>query len=199
MNMADVCAREKIAREIEKTSESIRKKHRSLKTGRIEEDMALDWQFKPIIKPLQKIVYNLVRAIKRQSHDNNATSASKRKRKEAKEEEEEGEKVRRSNVPRPRVNPMIDRVQPITSIPRSKIVPTIESWDNVFETTEGSLATKVQNQLQTSEDREALQIGLGPLGQKYVETILKGTRDKQKRCRLCVRYLPTQGWIDVWQ
>ena len=40
--MADVCTREKIAREIEKTSESIRKKHRSLKTGRIEEDMALD-------------------------------------------------------------------------------------------------------------------------------------------------------------
>ncbi|EGI68258.1 hypothetical protein G5I_03090 [Acromyrmex echinatior] len=32
-----------------------------------------------------------------------------------------------------------------------------------------SLATKVQNRLQMSEDREALQAGLGPLGQKYVE------------------------------
>jgi len=32
----------KITREIEKTSESIRKKHRAPKTGRIEEDMALD-------------------------------------------------------------------------------------------------------------------------------------------------------------
>jgi len=38
--MIDVRAREKIAREIEKTSESIRKKHLALKTGRIEEDMA---------------------------------------------------------------------------------------------------------------------------------------------------------------
>ena len=43
--MADVREREKIAREIEKTSESIRKKHRALKTGRIEEDMALDRHF----------------------------------------------------------------------------------------------------------------------------------------------------------
>jgi len=58
MNMADVRAREKIAREIEKMSESIRKKHRALKTGRIEEDMALDRHFKPIIKPLQQIVDN---------------------------------------------------------------------------------------------------------------------------------------------
>jgi len=35
--MADVRAREKIAREIEKTNESNLKKHRILKTGRIEE------------------------------------------------------------------------------------------------------------------------------------------------------------------
>ena len=44
--MADVCERKKIVREIEKTSESIRKKHRALKTGRIEEDIALDRHFK---------------------------------------------------------------------------------------------------------------------------------------------------------
>ena len=48
--MADVCEREKIAKEIEKTNESICKKHRALKTGRIE-DIALDRHFKPIIKP----------------------------------------------------------------------------------------------------------------------------------------------------
>jgi len=60
--MADV--REKIAREIDKTSESIRKK-RALKTDRIEE--TLDRHFKPIIKPLQQIVDNPMRAIKRRS------------------------------------------------------------------------------------------------------------------------------------
>ena len=102
----DVRAREKIAREIEKTSESICKKHRALKTDRIGEDMALDRHFKSIIKPLQQIVDNPVRAIKRQSRDN-AAFVSKRERKE--EEEKEGEKARHSSVPRPRVNPMIDR------------------------------------------------------------------------------------------
>jgi len=34
---------------------------------------------------------------------------------------------------------------------------------------EDSLATKVQNQLQISEGREALQASSGLLGQKYVE------------------------------
>jgi len=37
--MADVRKHEKIAMKIEKTSESIRKKYRALKTGRIEEDI----------------------------------------------------------------------------------------------------------------------------------------------------------------
>jgi len=64
--MADVREREKITREIEKMSESIRKKHRALKTGRIEEDISLDRHFKPIIKPMQQIIDSFVRAIKRQ-------------------------------------------------------------------------------------------------------------------------------------
>jgi len=81
-----------------------------------------------------------------------------------------------------------DRVQPITSTLRTKIVPTIESLNNVFETTEDSLATKVQNQLQTSEDRETLRASLGPLGQKYVEAVLRESRNKE-RCRLCVQRL----------
>ena len=57
--------REKIAKEIEKTSESIRKKHRALKTGRIEENIAAKRHFEPLIEPLQKIVDNSgVRVIK---------------------------------------------------------------------------------------------------------------------------------------
>ena len=54
-NMADVREREraKIAREIEKTSESICKKHRAMKTGRIEENIMLDRHFKLVIKPLR--------------------------------------------------------------------------------------------------------------------------------------------------
>jgi len=47
----DIREREKV-REIEKTAESIRKKHRSLKTGKIEGDIATKSHFKPIIEPL---------------------------------------------------------------------------------------------------------------------------------------------------
>jgi len=80
MNMADVRKREKIAREVQKTSNSIRKNHRALKTGRIEENcLALDRHFKSIIKRWQIIDSPDVCAMKRQllfdaSHraDNNA-------------------------------------------------------------------------------------------------------------------------------
>jgi len=68
--MANVREREKITREIEKMSESICKKHRALKTGRIEEDIALYRHFKPIIKSLcNRLLTTPVRAIKRQSRD----------------------------------------------------------------------------------------------------------------------------------
>ena len=43
--MADVREREKIVKQIEKTSESIRKKHRALKIDRIDEDIALNKYF----------------------------------------------------------------------------------------------------------------------------------------------------------
>jgi len=57
-------------RETEKTTESIRKKHRALKIGKIEEDIAIKSYFKPIIEPLQKIVDNSsMRAIKDERDD----------------------------------------------------------------------------------------------------------------------------------
>ena len=54
----DIREREKIAREIEKTSESIRKKYRALKTGKIEDDITVKRHLGPIIEPLQKIAGN---------------------------------------------------------------------------------------------------------------------------------------------
>jgi len=41
----DIREREKIVKEIKKTTESIRKKHRVLKTGKIEEDIAIRESF----------------------------------------------------------------------------------------------------------------------------------------------------------
>ncbi|KAL6267964.1 hypothetical protein P5V15_001036 [Pogonomyrmex californicus] len=48
--------REKIAKQIAKTSDSIRKKYRALRTGKIDENVALERRFKPIVEPLQQIV-----------------------------------------------------------------------------------------------------------------------------------------------
>ena len=99
--MANV--RKKITREIEKTSESIRKKYCALKTDRIEEDIALDRHFRPIIKTLRQIIDSPgVCAIKKQLRD--AASAHKRERKEEEQEEDERERKRTKS----RVNPMID-------------------------------------------------------------------------------------------
>ncbi|KYN14720.1 hypothetical protein ALC57_13063 [Trachymyrmex cornetzi] len=49
---------EKVAKEIAKTSDSIRKKYRVLKTGKMDEDIALERHFKPIVDPLKQIVEN---------------------------------------------------------------------------------------------------------------------------------------------
>ncbi|KYN03415.1 hypothetical protein ALC62_05733 [Cyphomyrmex costatus] len=77
---------EKTAREVEKTSESIRKKHRALKTCRIDEDIALDRRFKPVVEPLRQIADSspIVRAIKTESRD--AAFTTKRKRMEEEDE-----------------------------------------------------------------------------------------------------------------
>jgi len=45
----DIRECEKVVRKMEKTAESIRKKYRALKTGKIEEDIATKNHFKPII------------------------------------------------------------------------------------------------------------------------------------------------------
>ncbi|KYN00583.1 hypothetical protein ALC62_08642 [Cyphomyrmex costatus] len=50
--------RERIAKQIAKTSDSIRKKYCALKTGKIDEDIALEKHFKPVVEPLKQIVEN---------------------------------------------------------------------------------------------------------------------------------------------
>ena len=50
--------RERIAKEIAKTIEAICRKYQALKTGKMEEDIALERYFKPIVEPLKYIVEN---------------------------------------------------------------------------------------------------------------------------------------------
>jgi len=45
--------RKRIAKQTAKTSDSIRKKYHALKTGKMEEDIALKKHFKPIVEPLK--------------------------------------------------------------------------------------------------------------------------------------------------
>lgn len=49
-------AREKTAKQIANTRESIRRKHRALKSGAMESEIALEKRFKPIVAPLKQIV-----------------------------------------------------------------------------------------------------------------------------------------------
>ncbi|KAL6268287.1 hypothetical protein P5V15_001404 [Pogonomyrmex californicus] len=58
-NMNNIKDREKIAKQIAKTSDSIRKKYRALKTSKIAEDIALERHFKPIAELLKQIVENI--------------------------------------------------------------------------------------------------------------------------------------------
>ncbi|KMQ85375.1 hypothetical protein RF55_16132, partial [Lasius niger] len=194
--------REKIAKEIAKTSESIRKKHRALKTGKIDDDIVVKTHFRPIIEPLQKIVDNSI-AVKNESDSNVkiATLPTVKRYKEEEEEEEETPKKRKRlhanrNIPRVRniLTPHTSNVslhEPlITSTPSTstqsattKIVqPTVpESLenDNVFETTGNSLETSVRNLLHTHEGQEALREHFGPLGQQYMGTLLGGDEKKE--------------------
>ncbi|EZA54582.1 hypothetical protein X777_05693 [Ooceraea biroi] len=54
----DIQARKRMVKKIAKTSDSIRKKHRALKIGKMVEDAALERHFRPIIEPLQKLIDN---------------------------------------------------------------------------------------------------------------------------------------------
>jgi len=198
--------REKIIREIEKTAESIRKKHRALKTGEIEEDIATKSHFKPIIEPLQKIVDNsYMRAIKDEPRDDDdVKTLSIQKR----EEDVKSSKRKRSNTSLDRKSKRLDTsgqdASLITSTQSATIVqPTLsESLANedVFEITGDSLAESVQNQLQTLEGqktlRETLGEHLGPLSQKYVGAILTGDR-KSDMDRMYGVYLDKDGRCSI--
>jgi len=125
-------------------------------------------------------------------------SASKRERKEEKEEEEgeeEGEKVSETFERSATLHKFV--ITRSCTADNLRVRSTIKSLENVFEMTDDSLATKLQNRLQTSEGREALQAGLDPLGQNYIETVLKGARDKQKSGinYVCGVYLHKDGLI----
>ncbi|KYM93989.1 hypothetical protein ALC62_15398 [Cyphomyrmex costatus] len=144
---------EKIAMEIAKTSDSIRKKYRALKTGKMEEEIALERHFKPITEPLKQIVENTVESSK--DPINIETFFS--------EKDEE---------PKPK------RKRPNDSYDRSRELsydhaPSVEE---VFEIANEPLVTSIRHLLQTSEGQEKLYANYGPLGQRYLKAVLSGKK-----------------------
>lgn len=116
----DTREREKIVKEIVKTSEAIRKKHRALKTGKIEEDIALKRHFSPIIKPLQKIVDSSGMITLKTEPENSASDVAIKslpiqKHDDEKDEEEEEEEY---------VTPYKKRsLSNLSTLDRSKLTP----------------------------------------------------------------------------
>ena len=153
----DIEEREKIAKEIARTSESIRKKHRTLKTGRVEQEIELEKQFKPIVAPLKQIVENTG------GDDSNkeplGTPDFKKIRK-------------RWSTPRYSTEPLDKRFKFSTPIPLEPTPLQPTSQELTFEPESADLTTSVRQALQ--EDPEELYGKMGPMGQKYVGALLSG-------------------------
>lgn len=174
--------REKIAKQIAKTRDTIRKKYRALKTGKVEEDIALERHFRPIIEPLKQIVENTVGDEPKPIESDTFFSG----------EEYSEPKRKQSNVS---FNNSILTSTPIKSaLRRSQTVPTnfnkslqnlqdselshnhVSPIEDIFEVTNEPLVNSVRQQLQTSEGRKKLQMHYGPLGQKYMGAVLSGKK-----------------------
>ncbi|KYN02981.1 hypothetical protein ALC62_06186 [Cyphomyrmex costatus] len=170
---------ERIAKQIAKTSDSIRKKHRALKTGKINEDIALEKHFKPVVEPLKQIIENTAAGEKSQpiKKEVNVTKYKNTKKKENLKKmlqlTPSKQRTKESNV-------TLDSSNYASSEPRKlsyerSHVPAVE---DVYETPNEPLETLVKQSLQTRQFHEELNIQLGPLGQKYVNMLLGGDREK---------------------
>src|SRR5580765_2623679 len=170
---------EKIGRENAKTSESIRKKYRSLKTGKMEEDVEFERQFNPITVSLKQFVENIVGVEsnevkfeplnmsyekKESKHGTKRSNTSLNDSLITSSPNKLKRKKQLSNV----TSTSIKDVQP-SQILYEKTAPSIEE---IYETTPERLVTSVQHILQTSEGQNSLRDHLGPLAQKYVATIM---------------------------
>lgn len=175
--MTTIDTDEKIAREIAKTSDSIRKKYQALKTGKMEEDLALERHFKPITEPLKQIVEQSAAV---ESLGPEIESLSMSEAKDLEKDVKQGTKRTRSlfqdslvtstpnQLKRKRRKESLDD----TSMAAVPLQPATIVEEDVFETTPESFVSTVQRQLQTAEGQNTLREHFGPLGQQYISSIL---------------------------
>ncbi|XP_077260890.1 uncharacterized protein LOC143896748 [Temnothorax americanus] len=166
----------------------------------MEENIALERYFKPVIEPLRQIAENTVAG--------KESDVSKIENETAWEDEEPKLKRQRPNasfndsvmastpvtlkrsinVPsnlseitktlqprKPKRSKGSLNEPPITSAP--SVQHTVLANEDVFETTNDPLVMSVRQQLQTSEGQKTLQDQLGPLSQKYIGAVLSGDEE----------------------
>mgnify|MGYP003334118261 CR=1 FL=1 len=160
LDTKDIEEQERLAKEIARTSESIRKKHRTLKTGRIEKEINLEKHFKPIVEPLKQIAENI-------GGDDDSIPITDLEIKDIKRKQSEKKFKRMSTSPIRASTPQkLAAFDPVKNL----------SAENVFETTDPSFATSVRQMIQTSNGQEVLRSQLGPLGQEYIGALLSGDK-----------------------
>ncbi|KYN09369.1 hypothetical protein ALC57_18527 [Trachymyrmex cornetzi] len=175
--------RERIAKEIAKTSDSIRKKYCALKTGKMTEDIVLERYFKPIIDPLNRFRGQSGSPLLQGScHDGNILFGGRRGTKTQKKTTERF--VRQSyishhaseiSVESKAVSYALNEMFEILH-PPDLSYDNVPSVEEIFEITVEPLVASIRQLLQTSEGQEKLHANHGPLVQKYMEAVLNGKK-----------------------
>jgi hypothetical protein len=159
MTVDTIKEREKLAKEIARTSKSIRKKYWALKTGRMEKKIDLEKHFKPIVEPLKQIAENIGSDDDSVMTDATITpnididvvdESSKNKRKRWSTEKKSS---KRSSIP------LTSPIQTSTPLqPRTLTFRPLKNLmeESVFETTNPSLVTSVRQRMQTIDGQETL-------------------------------------------
>ena len=165
----DTGERERIARQIALTSESIRKKHRALKTGQMEEEVTLEKRLKPLIEPLRQIAGN--------TQSSAAKSTSMGNTFVKKENKENYDDIDEFKTPRPRKSAVERLRMPSTSSELSLASPEVRSSPFDEETYEHvPTLSPMQRILHSPGTREKLLDQLGVLGRKYVGILLSNDK-----------------------
>jgi len=170
--------RERVAKQIALTSESIRKKHRALKTGQQEEEIVLEKRFKPIVEPLKQLDGNTQSSIDNISI---ATPSSVIKKSHEEINEKTNDASPESIIRKPlkplnlsKVTPRSPGVRSAPPEPHGSFFAENVPMD-IYETDDPP-ESPIQQVIQSPEIRDALLNQLGTLGQKYVSALLSGDK-----------------------
>ncbi|EFN86951.1 hypothetical protein EAI_14030 [Harpegnathos saltator] len=188
---------EKVAKKIAKTNESIRKKYRALKTGRMVENAALERHFKPVIEPLKQIAgssTNVESNVDVKTETPLLNTSVEAKSVILKPEKKIRRKVKLSPValtpPKRKLlkDPPIvptstgslqyEQLREISHEPSPIDNLSIDDDDENFsETPDEPVASSVRRQLRTYKGQQTLHDHFGPLGQKYMGAVLSSGKN----------------------